>query len=131
MVLMPMICWKTARPIATTRAGLTHEAVSSLRPPSSCSSTSLISRISLSVSSSLRPDLSNTVLADKPARSLWQEEHSNQENQRGYCGQSQHPAPRLSVGQQSIHYEGEEYAEDDVELVQRRDRPSDLGRGYL
>src|SRR5215216_2995678 len=111
MVLMPMICWKTARPIATTRAGLTHEAVSSLRPPSSCSSTSLISRISLSVSSSLRPDLSNTV--------------------RAWSSRSWLTSQRGVSGQKSIHYEGEEYAEDDVELVQRRDRPSDLGRGYL
>src|SRR4028118_826611 len=43
MVLMPMICWKMARPAATTIAGLTHGAASSPRPPSSSRSTSLIS----------------------------------------------------------------------------------------
>ena len=51
MVLMPMICWKMARPMATMSAGLTHGAASSLRPPASSRSTSLISLTSLSTDS--------------------------------------------------------------------------------
>ena len=49
IVLIPMSCWKTASPIATSSAGRTHAAPSSRSPPPSSSrSTSWISSISSS-----------------------------------------------------------------------------------
>ena len=138
-VLMPVICWKTARKTAIPSGLRSRFAKSSRSVPASCAIVSRISReLEAGLLGAAHPlehgeRLRLAPLLDQEARRLGHEEQRHEERDRGHRRRGEHPAPAggPGEGEQPVDEVGEQDAGDDRHLVERDQPPADRARRDL
>ena len=138
-VLIPVICWKTARKTAIPRGLRRRVANSSRSVPASCAIVSRISASSARAAPSpptrVRTARASSSLSflDEEARRLGDEEEGEEEREGGHGGRGEHPPParRAAVGQRPVHEVREQDAGDDGHLVERDEAAADRLRRDL